>query len=287
MTEQEEKCVPPTETYISLSKKSVKGSFWRCDRCINTAATDVDKIFCSKWQVSQVHDSFLPVHYEALLTVSASTFQLWNNDDALSLSATLIKTNWYCYLKGSSLPWDKQRRFVSIRNANMTNTFIHRYKSNADLFSLHIQTHFWWGNSIWKVFLTVWIHVDRHTWWASKFLQSQNFLSGSLAWSSTSLHIKHSDVSVEEEERICLINNASQVKIHFLKEWPLQISTFIPQLISHCSIQHAVQLPRALDLDFVPSGSEAKWIWALKVIVAGWHFWQDNKHGAEVSDSKK
>lgn len=192
-----------------------------------------------------------------------------------------------CYLKGSSLPWDKQRRFVSIRNANMTNTFIHRYKSNADLFSLHIQTHFWWGNSIWKVFLTVWIHVDRHTWWASKFLQSQNFLSGSLAWSSTSLHIKHSDVSVGEEERICLINNASQVKIHFLKEWPLQISTFIPQLISHCSIQHAVQLPRALDLDFVPSGSEAKWIWALKVIVAGWHFWQDNKHGAEVSDSKK
>lgn len=51
-----------------------------------------------------------------------------------------------------------------------------------------------------KVFLTLWIHVDRHTWWASKFLQSQKFLSGSLAWSSTSLHIKHSDVSAEEED---------------------------------------------------------------------------------------
>lgn len=48
-------------------------------------------------------------------------------------------------------------------------------------------------------FLTVWIHVDRHAWWASKFLQSQNFLSGSLAWSSTSLHIKHS-VSAEKRE---------------------------------------------------------------------------------------
>lgn len=42
--------------------------------------------------------------------------------------------------------------------------------------------------------------MDRHTWWASKFLQSQKFLSGSLAWSSTSLHIKHSDVSAEEED---------------------------------------------------------------------------------------
>lgn len=85
-------------------------------------------------------------------------------------------------------------------------------------FPFHILTSSWWGKTAklkfsisrfptQDIFLTLWIHVDRHTWWASRFLQSQKFLRGLLDISSPSLHIKHSDISVEEEERIDVMSS--------------------------------------------------------------------------------
>lgn len=50
------------------------------------------------------------------------------------------------------------------------------------------------------LFPTFWIHVDTQEWWARRVLQSQKFLRGSLAFSWTSLQMKHSDGSAEEEE---------------------------------------------------------------------------------------
>ena len=107
------------------------------------------------------------------------------NTDALSLLANLIKTNWLRYLKRSAAPWANRWRFVSIRDVN---TFP-RAEIQHDIVP-----------RVGSLSLTVWIHVDRHMWWARRFLQSQNFLSGSLAWSSSSLHMKHSGISEEEEE---------------------------------------------------------------------------------------
>lgn len=157
-------------------------------------------------------------------------------------------------------------------------------------FPLHILTNGWWGKTAWpkfkisgfcrwKGFLTLWIHVDRHTWWASKFLQSQKFLSGSLVLTSPSLHIKHSDVSIEEEE-IEVMKGSTQnqrlipicVRI-YIRCSPKSTATFF--LMQHYT--QTTQIPWELHIYLVPTGNMAKSIQGLNVIAAVWQYRRENE----------
>lgn len=125
--------MPPTGTYVSSARKKQRSFRGKVRRKSPTSAESRQLLvqgvlrMLTSYSGGQVSGGwslagFLPVGYEALLSVSA-VLRL-HNDNVLLLLATLIKTNWCCYLKGSSLPWGKQACFVSIRNANAAHTHL-------------------------------------------------------------------------------------------------------------------------------------------------------------------